>query len=407
MAADREEGLVTQGPTLEKKHPPDGVWVPETDAERSAIQQQLEKILANSLFKNSKRYPNMLRYVVEQALAHPTEHLKERTLGVEVFGRDPEYDTNLDPVVRITAGEIRKRIAQYYHEPGHETEIRIEFPPGSYLPEFHMPSLPAVEPPPVAARSVEQRKISPLLIGSVVCALVLAVILIRPWSSMAAIDRFWAPVLNSSEPISLYIGGYPTEIADDPELSLRDLQQAERVAFSDATALARVTSFLVSRSKPYRMRFQASGRLDDLKDGPSILIGAFNNSWTLRLTSQLRFGFLRSAENSMSWIQDRDNPGSREWSHVMTKPYATVKQDYAVVSRVVDPTTGRVVVMAAGLAKFGTAAAGEFLTSPSSMEQLNQAAPANWDRKNIEVVIATSVIGRSSGPSHVLAVHVW
>jgi hypothetical protein len=220
-------------------------------------------------------------------------------------------------------------------------------------------------------------------------------------------DRFWAPVLNSSEPVLLFIGGYPSEGSGNPALSLMDLQDAEKVAFSDATALAKVTSFLVSKNKSYHMRFQASEKVDDLRDGTAVLIGAFNNSWTLRLTSQLRFSFVRDAETHVSWIQDRNNPESRQWSHVMTAPYADLKEDYAVVSRVLDPTTGRVVVTAAGLAKFGTAAAGEFLTNPSSMEQINQAAPKNWDRGNIELVIATSVVGRSSGPSHILAAHVW
>lgn len=78
------------------------------------------------------------RYVAEHTLSG-AGRLKERTLGVEVFGRDPGYDTNEDPVVRITTGEVRERIAQYYHEAGHEPEIRIDLPPGSYLPEFHLP----------------------------------------------------------------------------------------------------------------------------------------------------------------------------------------------------------------------------------------------------------------------------
>ena len=110
---------------------------PKLDAPQ--IQAQLERILANPLFKNSKRYPNLLRYVVEQTLdGHPGE-LKERTLGIEVFGRDPDYDTNLDPVVRTTAAEIRKRLAQYYQEPNHETELRIDLPLGSYAARFQAP----------------------------------------------------------------------------------------------------------------------------------------------------------------------------------------------------------------------------------------------------------------------------
>src|ERR1700736_2604400 len=122
--------------TTEVRHP---VY---NEAEREAIRNQMERMLANQLFKNSKRYPNLLRYIVEHTLAGFPGELKERTLGVEVFGRQPDYDTNADPVVRVTAGEIRKRIAQYYHEPGRENEIRIDLPCGSYVPEFHRPLQP-------------------------------------------------------------------------------------------------------------------------------------------------------------------------------------------------------------------------------------------------------------------------
>ena len=139
--------------------------MPETEADREAIREQLERILADPLFTHSKRYPLLLRSVVERALEGRASQLKERTLGVEVFGRDPDYDTNTDPVVRITAGEIRKRIAQYYHETGRETEIRIDLPCGCYVPEFHKPAVleapaaleirPAPQFVPVSAVAVE------------------------------------------------------------------------------------------------------------------------------------------------------------------------------------------------------------------------------------------------------------
>src|SRR3974377_136999 len=137
------------------------MWIPETEGERSAIRDQLERILASPLFKNSKRYPNLLRFVVERALEGHTDPLKERTLGVEVFGRAPDYDTNLDPVVRTTACEIRKRIAQYYHDATHETEIRIEFPAGTYVPEFRIPPKPvnsSVPPEPRHMSHARDRK---------------------------------------------------------------------------------------------------------------------------------------------------------------------------------------------------------------------------------------------------------
>src|SRR5579872_1537470 len=135
--------------TLEAPRSAAGGWFPETEEERQAVRDQLEQVLSTPYFKNSKRYPSLLRFVTERALNGDPSHLKERSLGVAVFGKDPDYDTNLDPVVRITAAEIRKRLAQYYQQPGHEHEIRIEFPPGSYVPEFQIPK-EVVPPPPVA-----------------------------------------------------------------------------------------------------------------------------------------------------------------------------------------------------------------------------------------------------------------
>ena len=134
---------------------------------------------------NSRRYPILLRFVVERALDGHSEPLKERTLGVEVFGREPDYDTNLDPVVRTTACEIRKRIAQYYHDASHETEIRIEFPAGTYVPEFRLPPRPAcseaateVATPPMKSRAWVAIGAGAILIAS--AALTLAAMGSRP-----------------------------------------------------------------------------------------------------------------------------------------------------------------------------------------------------------------------------------
>src|ERR1044071_2314404 len=89
-------------------------WPEET---REAALLQLAKILSSPHFRSSKRCSEFLRYVVEQTSSNSAEFLNERTLGVDWFDRSPRYDTNQDPVVRIAAGEVRKRLAQYYLEP--------------------------------------------------------------------------------------------------------------------------------------------------------------------------------------------------------------------------------------------------------------------------------------------------
>src|SRR5580658_143252 len=111
-------------------------WHPQTSHDREEILVALQEVLASPHFCNSKRYPALLRYVVETSLAGHADLLKERTLGVEVFHRPPDYDTNADTVVRYTAGEVRKRLLLYYSEQNGASSIRISLPAGSYVPEF-------------------------------------------------------------------------------------------------------------------------------------------------------------------------------------------------------------------------------------------------------------------------------
>src|ERR1700722_6665107 len=113
-----------------------GAWHPKTEREKQLVRSQLEKIVSDARFTASKRYPYLLRYIVEQTLAGNEDDLKERTLGIEVFHRPPDYDTNADPVVRLCAAEVRKRLAQYYQSPAHTGELRIDLNPGSYVPVF-------------------------------------------------------------------------------------------------------------------------------------------------------------------------------------------------------------------------------------------------------------------------------
>ena len=109
----------------------------------------------------------------------------------------------------------------------------------------------------------------------------------------------------------------------------------------------------------------------------------------------------------MFWIVDRSNPQARSWFVNFGEKYSQLTQDYAIISRFSDPTTGEPVVIAAGLGENGTISAGEFLTDPTEMERATRNAPKNWRTKNIEIVLATQVIGEKSGPPRVVAAYFW
>jgi hypothetical protein len=388
--------------------------------DREAIHDQLERILAHPHFKHSKRYPNLFRYIVERTLQGDS-HLKERTLGVEVFGRDPNYDTNEDPVVRITASEIRKRIAQYYHEPGHEAELRIDLPAGSYVPEFHLPAQTPVADADQAATQVAAAYDAPLLgvIGKRSLLYLVLLILaaaaavgtarVKAWVTPRPIDDFWAPVLDSPAP-SLVCIGEPKSLQKQtapPGFTVSDhIYRGDSIAFSDANALFRLAVLLGGRGKPARLQTSTATTLTDLRQGPVVLIAGLDNEWTVRLATPLRYHFGYNTAHSF-WIEDRENPSGRNWIVDFTQRYSDLTQDYAIVSRFSDPTTGQPVVIAAGLGENGTIAAGEFLTDAREMDDAAKSAPRNGRGQNVEFVIATQVIDEKSGRPRVLASYYW
>src|SRR5215831_7698041 len=177
--------------------------------DRDAILNELEKILASPAFRNSKRYSNLLKHVVERALEGRSEDLKERNIGVDVFGRAPDYDTNSDHVVRSVAREVRRGLAQYYLDEGRDAEVRIDLLPGSYVPQFRRAEVPTAVPKPITPPPAPvARRQSTMLIAGIILGAALVATASFAWLTPAtAFDRFWNPFLGSSTAALLCVGG--------------------------------------------------------------------------------------------------------------------------------------------------------------------------------------------------------
>ncbi len=377
---------------------PEKRWLPETDSDREAVRKQLERLLADPGFAASKRYPRLLQYIVEETLAGRAEQLKERTLGTEVLGRDPDYDTNRDPVVRTSAAQIRQRLAQYYQEPQHETEIRIELVPGSYVPQFRYPGAPVPTPFPTATK----RTRAALWLG-LAAAGVLALIAVALWARTDPVEKFWGPVWNKTNPVVICVPGkFPTE-----PLSILESLRMNSIAWPDATTLYALVGFIQARGQAYHVRRAGDSALSDLRTGPTILVGGLNNPWLMRLTSRYRFSYRNDTSAGRAWIHDAEHPEQQDRKVEWTGPYASFDEDYGIVSRVWDPTTEQIVVTASGIASYGTIAAGEFLTNPKYLAMIAEQAPAGWERKSLQVVFSTKVFNGNAGPPRILAIHVW
>ena len=111
-----------------------------------AIREHLSLLLSSAAFAQVDRLKRFLRYVVEETVAGRAEKLKEYSIGVEVFDREPSFDPRTDPIVRVQARRLRARLSRYYEEDGRNEQIRIELPKGSYAPIFHRQSTPASKP---------------------------------------------------------------------------------------------------------------------------------------------------------------------------------------------------------------------------------------------------------------------
>ena len=384
-------------------------------------------MLANRHFSHSRRFPAFLRFVVNKALAGELDDLKERTLGVEIFGRKADYDTASDPIVRVTAAEIRKRIAQYYQEPGHEGELRISLDAGSYVPQFHWPKelhetghgeQHGASPNGDAAETAKgARGIRRLLLwfGVPIAAIALLVVLgfAFGWRTEhpSAVDFFWGPVMNAGNPALLCIVDQPqtTNVAVDaanPDHQIEVPTQMRDVNSDDLSAIVKVGGLFRSYGKEYAMKSTEDTTLADLRNGPTIFIGAFDNVWTMRLTKPLRFHFGNNAAFDKEWIVD----GQTNKQYFTDRPVLETNNDYreyAIVARFTDVDTGQLEVIVAGIGQGSTLIAGEFLTNPKYLAELESAARAAGNKQNIEAVLSTQIINGQPGTPKIEATYFW
>jgi hypothetical protein len=246
------------------------------------------------------------------------------------------------------------------------------------------------------------------------------------------LDRFWAPVLEPQDTVLVCIGQpktynfkfkaqseldkwfasgtenqNPPPVA--PTLSLEDIVPMwdRYVGLGDAQAFSQFAEMFARKGRKSQLRGVRSVSLADLRSKPCVLIGAFNNEWTMSLAGELRFFFDIDHQNNAEIVNDRQNLGKTEWKVVNSWPHRRIPADYAIVSRVLNPTTEQAVVIVAGITYYGTHAAGEFLTNQAYFSEALNNAPRDWDRKNMQVVLSTKVISGAHGPPKVLAVHFW
>jgi hypothetical protein len=432
-------------------------WRPLTAEDRKAVVHELHQVLVSPQFSSSKRYPALLQYVVENTLAGKSDLLKERTLGVEVFDRPPTYDTNADTVVRYTAGEVRKRLLLYYSEHGRGSGIRIMLPAGSYVPEFvHEPddldepggfaasagasakdAQRFLEPasgtqeqvrsaPPSLAGNTSSlgpegvigvskgfNKTRTIFAGRLVWAAAAAIVLgavvggvqwrYRAGLPSTVLEQFWEPVVREQHSVLICSGSvvFAPNRASGTLTADKDIEYPF-VSMEGASAISLISGLLQSSGVQTQLKSAGATPLSELREHSFILLGGFNNQWSLRLLAPLRFHFASEPAES---IVDQMQPQVR-WVRDPSLPYASA-DDYALVARYRDVTTDSWVVVLAGVGRNGTEAAAEFASSPHYMQLLRDQLGRDFSNRNIEAVLKVSVIDGKTGAPSIVAVHSW
>ncbi|HEV2711205.1 MAG TPA: hypothetical protein VGU67_13405 [Edaphobacter sp.] len=406
-----------------------------SEDEKTAIHLQMERLLANPYFSHSRRFPSFLRFVIKHTMSKQTDLLKERTLGIEIFGKSADYDTASDPIVRVTATEIRKRIAQYYQDPGHEDELRISLPIGSYIPQFHWPHggkqegvpqplppaplelcpvEPPALPPPVIPHHDRRWRTAFLICGAALAIACIALAFFWNSKSQTSYDYFWGPILSSSDPVLFCVADQnqysviALRDAADPSHQIVLPDSLTALVMDDLSPIVRMAGVLQAHARKYSLKGEGATTLTDLQAGPTVFIGAFDNAWTLRLTKPLRYHFANNTDMTQFSIVDSNAPAKTSWTVNRTQQRATNNyRDYAIVARFTDSNTGRIAIVAAGVGRGGTIAAGEFLTNPGDLALLQHAAEAAGSKKNLEIVLSTQIIDGEPGTPRMEASYFW
>lgn len=427
------------------------------------VRKALEAVLASPSMRSTQQCQTLLQYIAEHTLSGELALLRERVIGTEVFGRKPDYEPGEDPIVRIRAADLRKRLALYYQSLSTVPDVRIDVPSGSYKATFTWkalqpePSEPFIDQAPTAidgssSPSLPQPLLPPgdsvlnagpdslshesfhlrvLQLGSLIALLIAGIFTVMSWyhgQSDRILRSFWEPVLDSPKPLLISIGSNAVyrvsdEKADaysrqnhlessgmeffqqfDPNQTIAStgLHAAENsfVALGDVAAVSEMVGTLSHFAKTYQERFPNDISFAEVRSNPTLLIGGFNNPMTRELTRNFRFVLA-----SRNRIEDRNQPGKAWVLQASNDSHDT--EDYAIVTRVLHHGEDQSLVSVAGMGQYGTLAATDFVCNPEGIQHLGDALGKGWQKRNFQLVLRIKVMDFKPVSTSIIAHHTW
>ncbi len=402
------------------------------------VQRELKSILSSEQFRTSQRSCAFLRYVVQKALNGNFDSLKERIVGVELFGRDTSFDTDHDSVVRVAANDVRKRLREYYRERP-PSGVRISIPSGVYIPEIEIS--PEELPRPHFEHGYPSKDLTYRWKWN--AALLLLAALGISWATALEIHSHrypsgspalsmvlpWRNLLKGGREINVVVADanlvvkkvrsgqdVPVETYANHSVDYAGnlsgpfgafLNEIPLTTVSDAMLAARIAALAAQAGNGARVRYCSRFDVSELKgDEPLVLFGSpMSNPWVELLYNQLNFRVVHRFDSGMDVCINRQPKPGELPVYVPSRIHNGFSEGYAIVALEPNLAARAPVLIIAGTSTEGTEAAGELVTNFNRLSDtlrklgIDKAAAI----QHLELLVKTSYVSAASTTSEVVA----
>ena len=373
--------------------------------EKALFHEQIEKLLSSHALHGSESLCKLLRYLAAHSLEHPGASPKEYQIATEVFGRQQDFDPHVDSMVRVQAGRLRTKLAEYYASEGAEDQTVVELPKGTYGLTFHPRphgaarnhAVPSHESPgnsEVNGRTSRTWVIAVIAL-SVVLASAVAVATDRFLNRRVAEARVAGDVSDLPVAFHVFWKGFLTgqqepwvifsnaAFVGRPYVGMRYYNRAKDsgavildhyTGVGEVLAVHALDSVFEKLHQQIRVKRGSLFSLDDAKNNDLIFIGSPSENLTLlELPNTQEFAFKQITSGPRTGTMEIINfhPESGEPKEFLpTLPDEALTADYSVIALKRGLNPAHSILILAGATTIGTQAAVEYVCQQDSLEQL-------------------------------------
>ena len=360
------------------------------------IREQVNRVLESTTLGGSEALRHLLLYLADHTVLYPGQPAREKEIALGVFSRPADFEPRTDSVVRVHAGRLRSKLAEYYLREGAADRVVLEIPKGAYLlvPYYREPavrehavaSAQGDSPPTPSGKSwVFSAKLA-AGIGVVVAAAAVSYYIGRYWAAPLpapegkAVQTFWKAFFTPAD-APLIVFGNPRFVGSDFE-GMRYFRESDDVraavidTFTSVGELAgvfEITRLLSSLGHSPILRRAQLLTWDDAADRNLVIVGSPTSIRALReqpFLQEFRFRDRTTGPRpgAGAIVNNHPLPGEEPvYFGPDTRPYAF---DYAVVARLPGLRASRWTLVLAGITSYGTQAAAEMVCRDRLVEEL-------------------------------------